>query len=435
MTPRVLPPRNPQTSRGCPLSASMLRAASLLRPWAVARSQLRLLSGGLCLLLASTAGAQPEPSEEPASAAPAYDHVTLADFAARYGLEVSVADSPGKRVGLLGTGVELSLEPGSREARFNGFRLFLAEPLLMVDGQLRLAAIDEEALLRPLLRPASLGPAGPLRVIALDPGHGGRDPGARSVEPPQDEKAIALDVALRLAEVLRARGFQVVLTRDQDRFIPLPERAEIANRAGADLFISIHLNAASNPAVRGIETYVLTPAGFRSTSSSERSVGDASASPGNRQDGWNTLWGFLVQRSLAKGMEAPDRGLKRARFQVLKGLAAPGALLELGYLSNAEDARLLADPAYRDRLAATIADAVDAFAGAVTRIRLDDPQPYSEPPAQSDPGLSDLTGTFSQAAAYFEGPLDEDQTPSTFRRVTLAAPTIVAPSAGRGEPR
>ncbi len=293
--------------------------------------------------------------------------VTVHSLARTLGLEPGWLE-PGRRLALRSPGSALVFEADRREVLVNGRRVFMGEGAVAAGDSLAISAIDRDRLLLPILAPQTLDPRPPLRVIALDAGHGGRDTGARNDALKLLEKDFALDVAGRVRALLAAAGHTVVLTRTDDTFVPLPERAVRAAAAGADVFLSIHFNATASPDVSGIETYVLTPRFQRSTGSDERRPDDDVDAPGNRFDGWNAYLGYTVHRQLLADLGLADRGLKRARFAVLRDLACPGVLIEGGYLSNPAEARLIATPAYRDRLAASIAASVDVYNQTLARL-------------------------------------------------------------------
>jgi len=253
----------------------------------------------------------------------------------------------------------------SREASLHGMRVFLGEPMALHKGALYVATIDLDRFLGPILRPAKQAPR-PLRTIVIDPGHGGTDTGTQNKPGKLDEKVFTLDVAKRLQRLLADSDWKVVLTRTDDRFVALPDRAEIANKAGADLFISIHFNAvANNPAVKGTETYVLTPRFQRSTSSLLPSAEDKVAQIGNRHDAWSAVLGAQMHRQLLGKLKTEDRGYKRARFAVLRLVDCPAVLVEAGYLSNDAEARKLASESYRGDIAEALAAGIQSYAAAL----------------------------------------------------------------------
>ncbi len=166
-------------------------------------------------------------------------------------------------------------------------------------------------------------------VVAIDPGHGGRDPGAVGIGGIQ-EKEIVLDISYQVARLLEQQGVQVVMTRTDDSEIDLEPRVSLASRVNATLFVSIHANAInmSRPDISGIETYY-----FDSGEDLAR----------------------VIHASILDGTGAKDRRVRQARFYVLRKSAMPSVLLEVGFVTGAEDAARLSDPAYRSQMAASIA--------------------------------------------------------------------------------
>lgn len=173
-------------------------------------------------------------------------------------------------------------------------------------------------------------------VIAIDPGHGGRDPGAIGVGGVQ-EKVVNLEIARRVIQRLQSSGYTVITTRTDDREILLQPRVDQAVQANATIFVSIHTNALDRSGVRGVETYYLKP-------DSESLA-------------------TTLHQAIVAGSGAPDRGVRRARFFVVREtpVGMPSVLLELGYLTNPEEGRLLATSDYQDRLAQAIADGILAY--------------------------------------------------------------------------
>ncbi len=233
------------------------------------------------------------------------------------------------------------------------------------------------AVAPPALAPAPARPAAPLasgrdsltralgldiRRVVIDPGHGGRDTGTIAPDG-LEEKNIVLDVALRLGRLLRTLGVQVIYTRDTDRFIPLEQRTAIANRARADLFVSIHANSSPDPQARGIETYYLNftndaqalAVAARENAGSGRSIyalrSMVRAIATNDKMEESRELAADLQRGLVAASGEPNRGVKTAPFVVLIGAHMPSVLAEISFLSNRRDDRRLKDPAYRERLA------------------------------------------------------------------------------------
>jgi len=305
------------------------------------------------------------------------DYVDVREIARHYGLRAAWA-TRGQSMHLLDAGGRVRLRFTDRDRDFflDGVRVFMGEPAVADRDSLWVSRIDVIKTIAPLVRPAeyaSLLPAPP-RLIVLDPGHGGSDPGKQNFALHLDEKAMTLDVVLRLRTLLETRGYRVLLTRSDDsKLAPaqradLEQRAEVANRAHADLFLSIHFNSAQ-PGVRGTETYVLTPQFLRSSADERRDDSADRALPGNRQDMANAVLGYQLHRTVLAKLQTSDRGCKRGRLLVLCFAECPAALVEAAYLSNDTEARQIATPEYRQRIAAAIADGVDAYAAALAALR------------------------------------------------------------------
>lgn len=210
--------------------------------------------------------------------------------------------------------------------------------------------------------------------IVIDAGHGGHDPGAQANG--LSEAELVLDVAQRLAKLLAKQpGVEVVMTRDRDLFIPLEERTAIANREGADLFLSIHANAARNSRARGVETYFLNFAqnaeaeavAARENAGSSRTMGNlpeiVKAIATNNKINESRDFAAMVQRSMVRRLAArhkqlKDLGVKQAPFVVLIGAMMPSVLAEISFVTNRAEAQLLKGGAYRQHIAEALFDAV-----------------------------------------------------------------------------
>jgi N-acetylmuramoyl-L-alanine amidase len=253
-----------------------------------------------------------------------------------------------------------------REAAFSGIGVWLNAPTKRVNGRWAVAEVDVRKVIDPLFRPSAYLGARTYRTVVLDPGHGGSDRGARGRRGVEEKRAV-LDIAKRVRLHLVNEGFKVFLTRDGDRFIELEERTKLAAARGADIFVSIHLNAAPSFRPKGIETFVLTPAGYASTAASSSSRRGLGALAPNRFDHSNTLLGYYIQRGVVERTGSEDRGLRRARFLVLKTAPCPAALVECGFLSNPYEEELLLSSDYRERIAQGIARGILDYANAIKR--------------------------------------------------------------------
>ncbi len=265
--------------------------------------------------------------------------------------------------------VSLVFERNQRAFTLDGLRVHLGAPVDHANGQLNITRTDYHKTLLPLLSPKLFGPPGPVRHVVIDPGHGGRDAGAVNRSLGLQEATLTLDVSLRLAKLLREAGYQVTLTRTDNRFIELPERAAIANRLGADLFISVHANAFSDARVQGLETFAYTPQGQPSSGRSRLHQSDTLTYPANRNDAWNILAAFYVQKAMVESLGGRDRGVKRARFTVLQTLNCPGLLAEIGFLSNPTEGGRLKSGAYRDQVARALCRGILTYDATLRRHR------------------------------------------------------------------
>jgi len=166
---------------------------------------------------------------------------------------------------------------------------------------------------------------GRFRTVVLDAGHGGIDRGARGVDGRSVEKDMALDTAKRIERGLRARGFRVIMTRRGDYFVSLPARVRLANRQRNAIFVSIHYNWAARRTASGTESFYFNQRSYPLAAN--------------------------IQEEVRRVTPTPNRGVKRARFHVLRNNNKPAALLELGFMSNPRELDLIKSNRYRQRLA------------------------------------------------------------------------------------
>jgi len=295
------------------------------------------------------------------------EYVAMGDVMKVFGLKGQVGRN--RTVMLTSSQVRVRLTVDSREAEVQGVKYWLSAPLALHSQQVWLPAIDVVKTLDPLLRRTGMAAAWPLRTIVLDPGHGGPDQGAHAKNGLL-EKTLTLDLAKRLRGLLAQKGYNVLLTRNDDREVSLDSRSAFARARKADLFVSLHFNSsAPSTEPRGAETFCLTPSGAQSTStkSAALSATDFLAFAGNRFDNDNVVLAHCIQQSLVARTGAVERGVKRARFEVLKDQTCPGVLVESGFLSNVSDARLISQSSHRDRLAAAVMVGIETYKKAARR--------------------------------------------------------------------
>ncbi|HXI84428.1 MAG TPA: N-acetylmuramoyl-L-alanine amidase [Verrucomicrobiae bacterium] len=253
---------------------------------------------------------------------------------------------------------ELAVEADHRDIHLNGIIHWLSAPVLAQRGALWIRADDVSKTIAPVLRPPSLATKTSIRTIILDPGHGGADTGARGLSG-HVEKEWTLDVARHVASRLADAGVRVLLTRETDSTTPLEGRPAFCLAHGGDVFVSIHFNS-GGPTANGIETYCLTPAGSASTDDANaRRRNDAQT--GNRWDERNVWLAHCVHAAALSATGAADRGVRRARFEVLRDANCPAILIEGGFLTNQIDEQQVMNPEYRSRLAEAIAKGILAY--------------------------------------------------------------------------
>jgi N-acetylmuramoyl-L-alanine amidase len=252
---------------------------------------------------------------------------------------------------------------------------------------------DEDALPARAAVPTADGETSLVRALGLkigriviDPGHGGHDSGTLGADG-IEEKDVVLDVALRLGKLLHDRlGSEIIYTRSDDTFIPLETRTAIANKAQADLFLSIHANSSPDASARGVETYYLnftsSPDALE-TAARENAVSDQSIHQLSDlvkkialKDKIEESREFAgdVQQGLYGGLQKgnaglKDRGVKKAPFVVLIGANMPSILAEISFVTNAKDARQLQEPEYRERVAESLYKGVAKYAGGLSGTR------------------------------------------------------------------
>lgn len=287
------------------------------------------------------------------------DYVPLADVASFYGL-VENLPQPEKTLLMRSPQRELLIAQDSREATINGIKHWFCFPVIENDGKLQISRMDLGKTLEPAFRPERIEGITPFSTVVLDAGHGGYDRGAYSSF--AYEKDFTLDLARRVRDLLKKRGLNVVMTRNNDTFVPLETRAAISNRQRNAIFVSLHFNSTdSNPAANGLEIFCTTPRGAPSTDYGNLRTRDMIAEKGNLSDMQSFALACSIQHSIIGKNQPLDRGVKRSRFAVLRLTTAPAVLVEGGFLSNAQESRLIASAPWRDKLAAAIVEGIVSY--------------------------------------------------------------------------
>jgi N-acetylmuramoyl-L-alanine amidase len=259
---------------------------------------------------------------------------------------------------------KVRISVNSREAWVNDIHVLLLFTPVPRGDDLLVAQRDIETTLRPILFPPKDRSGTKIQTICLDAGHGGRDPGNRVGS--RQEKEYTLRLAFELRDQLTKAGYKVTMTRSTDALIDLENRPDIARRQKADLFVSLHFNATESGRneAHGSEVYTLTPAGARSTASQGEGRTSSWAS-GNRNDDKNMFLAYQIQRSLVRTLRSEDRGVRRARFIVLRDATMPAVLIEAGFMSHPSEGQKIFDSNYRREMARAIVNGIDAYKRAV----------------------------------------------------------------------
>jgi N-acetylmuramoyl-L-alanine amidase len=289
----------------------------------------------------------------------ARDYLSADNIAKFYGLVANV-ESTGKTIVLNNGRNQLQLTLESREAIVNGVRDWLCFPVIGKDGKFLLSRIDLAKTIEPQLRPHMLPRAGKVQTVVLDPGHGGFDKGV--VSPYGTEKDYALDLARQLRPLLQAKGFKVIMTRENDVFLPLELRARIANATRDSIFVSLHFNATdTNHDATGFEIFSLTPRGAPSTADNALALSFVNMQAGSAVDTQSLELSATVYHAMVGNLQEFDRGIKRARFAVLRHTKIPAILVEGGFLSESGEAKLIANPLWRGKLAVALCAGIENY--------------------------------------------------------------------------
>jgi len=302
------------------------------------------------------------------------DYVSMVDVCGKLGLKFSFS-ARGQTMNLRGGGhTAVLLPPGDTTHRLmilDGVRVFLGDLAYIRAGQIYISRADYERRLLALFRP-DLAPGIPRRpkIIMIDPGHGGTDPGTENPRYHLQEKNMTLDVARRLQPLLLAQGWTVYMVRTRDVQISvdkgvrdLEERVQLATSFHADLYVSIHFDSGS-PTTQGSMILCNMPAGQRSTESwAFGKKNDARGpTPGNRNDPWNFVLAHALFRNLPRELGTNDLGERIQNVHVLREATMPAVLVEPAYISNDKEAQRLLNPQFRQQIAEALAAGIRDYA-------------------------------------------------------------------------
>src|SRR5213596_2328497 len=287
------------------------------------------------------------------------DYLSVENISHFYGLPAGISAS-GEKVEFDSVKNPLEFVGGSREVMINGARSWLCFPVIEQDGKYLVSRTDVAKTIEPLVRPHRVQNVGKVQTVVLDPGHGGYDKG--QVSRYGNEKDFALDVARKLRPLLQAKGLRVIMTREGDYFVPLEVRAQIANAARNSIFVSIHFNGTNDdPNATGFEIFSFTPRGAPSTSDSAVRSSSFNMQPGSQVDAHSMALSACIYHSLLGHIPEYDRGIKRARFAVLRLTKVPAVLIEGGFLTERGESRLISNKDWRAKLAAAIGVGIESY--------------------------------------------------------------------------
>jgi N-acetylmuramoyl-L-alanine amidase len=288
-----------------------------------------------------------------------HDYLSVDNISKFYGLPAEVVPS-GAKVQTDTADHPLEFVSGSREAIINGARSWLCFPVIEQDGKSLVSRTDVAKTIEPLIRPHRVPNVGKIQTVVLDAGHGGHDKG--QVSRYGAEKDFALDVARKLRPILQAKGLRVIMTREGDYFVPLEVRAQIANSAHNAIFVSIHFNATNDdPNATGFEIFSFTPRGAPSTSDGAVTASSVNTQPGSSVDAQSLALSACIYHSVLGQLREYDRGIKRARFAVLRLTKVPAVLIEGGFLTDGGESKLISNKDWRAKLAGAIGIGIENY--------------------------------------------------------------------------
>lgn len=289
------------------------------------------------------------------------DYLTADNIARFYQLQGNV-HTVDNRLSLGDSRTTFETTGDPREIYINGVKQWLSYPMIIQNGQMLISRFDLAKTIEPSLRPTMIQNLQPFRTIVLDAGHGGQDKGANSTL--GYEKDYTLSVIKSLKKSLENKGFHVLLTRNTDLYVPLEGRAEAANLEKDSIFVSVHFNSCNDGGkANGFEVYAMTPRGAASTGDKAPSLEQLQNFSGNDFDNAGLALATCVHHSLLGHIPQHDRGVRRARFVVLKDTRAPSVLIEGGFLTNPGESSQINDAAWRQKLAESISEGIQSYAG------------------------------------------------------------------------
>ncbi len=287
-------------------------------------------------------------------------YVPLTDCAAAFSMTPAKPRKDKRELGFTGEFHQLVVKTGTREVIVDGVRHWLSFPVATGSGKAFISLVDINSTLGPAMRPGSIRQIGKVKTIVLDPGHGGHDRGGRSAY--GYEKDYTLDVVNRVRKILEKKKVKVVQSRLSDFFVGLSDRPAMTDNYKDPIFVSIHFNSAEwKPSATGIEVYALPPLGFPTTGKAPDPILDRRKCEGNTVEPASFVLANTLHHTLLGKTGSFDRGVKRARYAVLRHCEVPSILIECAFLTNPQEAKNIHSSAWREKFAQSVADGILAY--------------------------------------------------------------------------
>ena len=287
-------------------------------------------------------------------------YVSLGEFAAAFQMEEAKKRSDPREVAFAGQSHQLVVKTGTREALVDGVRHWLSFPVVSNGGRPYVSLVDINSTLGPAMSPASVRQLQKVKTVVFDPGHGGHDKGGRSSY--GFEKDYTLDVVNRARKILEGKRIKCVQSRLSDFFVELAERPEMTKNYKDPIFVSVHFNSAGwRPSATGMEIYAIPPRGCPTTGKAPDPILDRRASNGDAMEPASFVLANTIYHTMLGKTGSFDRGVKRARYAVLRHSDVPSVLIECGFLTNSVEAKKIHSSQWRQELAQSIADGIIAY--------------------------------------------------------------------------
>lgn len=288
------------------------------------------------------------------------NYVELTEVAAAFELARTEEREDPNEIGFKSDRHSLVVKIDSRQAILDGVRHWFSFPVVTSDdGGPRISLVDLQSTVIPAFQPELVEGLPDVKTVVFDPGHGGDDPGAIGYY--GKEKDYTLDLVKRTRRILEDKGIKVVQSRLSDFFVPLSTRPAMTKNYDDPIFISIHLNGSSNREANGMEVFALTPPGAPATGGRVNPKDDSKSHANSGVEPASFVLANTVYQRLLGKMGSFDRGVKRARFSVLRHAETPAILVEGGFLTNREEAKRIETTAWRENYATALAEGIEAY--------------------------------------------------------------------------